>query len=44
MRRIDYYDPDINRLVGFALPCDERGLPICDSFLAVSFECMEEHF
>ena len=39
MRRID-----TNRLVGFVLPCDERGLPICDSFLAVSFECMEEYF
>ena len=43
VRRIDY-DPNTNRLVGFVLPCDERGLPICDSFLAVSFECMEEYF
>ena len=30
--------------MGFVLPCDERGLPICDSFLAVSFECTEEYF
>ena len=43
VRRIDY-DPDTNRLVGFVLPCDERGLLICDSFLAVSFEYMEEYF
>ena len=42
VRRIDY-DPDTNRLVEFVLPCDERGLSICDSFLAVSFECMEEN-
>ena len=33
-----------NRLVGFVLPCDNDGLPICDSFLATSFESIEECF
>ena len=43
VRRIDY-DPETNRLVGFVLLCNEQGLPICDSFLAISFERMEQIF
>ena len=41
--RVDY-DNETNRLVGFVLPCDDEGLPLCDSFLAVSFEAIEESF
>ena len=41
--RVDY-DNETNRLVGFVLSCDEEGLPLCDSFLAVSFEAIEESF
>lgn len=26
------------------LPCDGDGLPICDSFIATSFETMEKYF
>ena len=38
------YDPETDRLVGFVLLCDNNGLPICDSFLATSFEAMEGYF
>ena len=38
------FDIESNRLVGFVLPCDSNGLPIVDSFLALSFECIEQHF
>lgn len=41
--RIDY-DNQTNRCVGFVLPIDDKGLPIVDSFLAVSFQRMEEMF
>ena len=31
-------------MVGFVLPCDDEGLPLMDSFLATSFETIEEYF
>ena len=31
------YDAETNKLVGFVLPCDEDGLPLCDSFMATTF-------
>lgn len=38
------YDSETNRLVGFVLPCNSDGLPLADSFLAVSLEIIEECF
>lgn len=38
------YDHQSNRMVGFVLPCDDEGLPLMDSFLATSFETIEECF
>ena len=38
------YDHETNRMVGFVLPCDDAGLPLTDSFLATSFETIEECF
>ena len=38
------YDSETNKLVGFVLPCNDNGLPICDSFLAMSFKAMETSF
>ena len=38
------YDKETNRLVGFVLPCDDAGMPLADSFLAVSFESIQEYF
>ena len=38
------YDNETNRLVGFVLPCDDKGLPIVDTFIALSFESIEESF
>ena len=38
------YDSETDKLVGFVLPCDQDGLPICDSFIASSFETMEKYF
>ena len=38
------YDKETDRLIGFVLPCNDAGLPLADSFLAVSFEAIEEHF
>lgn len=38
------YDIETNKLVGFVLPCDDRGLPRGDAFVAVSFESIEESF
>ena len=38
------YDSETNKLVGFVLPCNDTGLPICDSFLATSFSAMEASF
>ena len=32
------YDAETNKPVGFMLPCDEDGLPLCDSFMATTFE------
>lgn len=43
VKRVDY-DSETDRLVGFVLPCDARGLPLHDSFIAVSFEAMTEAF
>ena len=38
------YDNETNRLVGFVLSCDERGLPLNDTFIEVSFEAIEQAF
>ena len=38
------YDNETNRLVGFVLSCDGRGLPLNDSIIAVSFEAIEQAF
>ena len=35
---------ETDRLVGFVLPCDASGLPLYDSFIAVSFEAMQDAF
>ena len=36
------YDNETSTLVSFLLPCDSNGLPIADSFLALSLESIEE--
>ena len=41
--RIDY-DNETDRLVGFVLPCDDSGLPVVDTYLAVSFDSIKESF
>ena len=41
--RIDY-DNETDRLVGFVLPCDASGLPVVDTYLAVSFDSIKESF
>ena len=41
--RVEYCNRT-NRLVGVSLPCNENGLPIPDSFLATSFETIENTF
>lgn len=38
------YDCNTNKMVGFVLPCDDLGLPLTDTFLAISFEQMEQCF
>ena len=38
------YDSETDKVVGFVLPCDQDGLPICDSFIATSFKAMEGYF
>ena len=38
------FDIETNRLVGFVLPCNNDGLPIVDSFLALSLEGIEDCF
>ena len=38
------YDSQTNRCVGFVLPIDENGLPIIESFLATSYERIENMF
>lgn len=38
------YDPQTNRCVGFVLPIGENGLPVFNSFLAVSFSAIETMF
>ena len=38
------WDPESNRCCGFVLPINEKGLPEVDSFLALTFEGMEEMF
>ena len=38
------YDPTTDKLLGFVLPVDENFLPLTDSFLATSFEQIEEMF
>lgn len=41
--RIDY-DTETDRCVGFVLPIDDNGLPLVDSFLAVSYVAIEDMF
>ena len=41
--RIDY-DSELDRLVGFVLPCNDQGLPLVDSFLATTFESIQNMF
>ena len=41
--RVDY-DSETNKLVGFVLPCNDKGIPIGDSFMAVSFDSIEQAF
>lgn len=38
------YDNETDRLVGFVLPCDDSGLPVVDTYLAVSFDSIKESF
>ena len=38
------YDNETDKLVGFVLPCDNEGLPLTDSFIAVTFASIEESF
>ena len=39
--RIDY-DNETDQLVGFVLPCDDNGLPVIDTYLAVSLDSIKE--
>ena len=38
------YCKETDQLVGFVLPCDKAGKPVCDSFVTISFKSMEECF
>ena len=38
------YDSETDRLVGFVLPCNNRGLPLTEAFLAVSFKAIKKPF
>ena len=38
------YDPETNRMVEFVLSCNQEGLPLTDSFIAISFPQMEHCF
>ena len=38
------YDSESNKLVGFVLPLNDEGLPVCNSYLATSFALIEEAF
>ena len=35
------YDQETNRMIEFVLPSDDNGLPMADSFLATSFDVIE---
>lgn len=41
--RVDY-DSETDRPVGFLLPCNENALTLTDTFIAVSFEAIQELF
>ena len=41
--RVDY-DSETDRVVEFVLPCDNNGLPLCNSFIATSFSVIESMF
>ena len=41
--RVDY-DKETNKLVGFVLPSNNEGIPLSDSFIAVSFDFVQETF
>ena len=36
------YDCDSDKLVGFVLPCNDKGIPLCNFFMATTFESIEE--
>ena len=38
------YDKETDQLVGFVLPCDKAGKPVCDFFVAISFKSIVECF
>ena len=38
------YDKETDKLVGFVLPYNSEGVPISDSFIAVSFDFVQETF
>ena len=38
------YNSETDKLVGFVMPCDEKGLPLTDSFTAVLFNAIEDYF
>ena len=38
------YNLVTDRLVGFVLPCDDDGLPLNNTFIAVTFEAVQNHF
>ena len=38
------YDSETDKVVGFVLPCNAKGLPLTDSFMATSFKDIEDYF
>ena len=41
--RVDY-DKESDKLVGFVLPCNNEGVPLTDSYIATSFDFLEQTF
>ena len=38
------YDKDTDKMVGFILPSNENGIPLSNSFIAISFDFAKEAF
>ena len=38
------YDTETDKLVGFVLPSNDEGMPLSNSFIAVSFDFVKETF